>query len=298
MRFVKYFLSALLFIVPVLLRAQYEPKSTGELIRHTYYSLDYNELHEQPNWVCYRLTYDMIKGLASRADDFRADAAVSTGSAELEDYRGSGYDRGHLCPAADMKLSKEAMSETFFLSNMSPQNPSFNRGKWADLEAEFRSFIRDESDTLYIVTGPVFADNKGSVGKNQVTVPGFYYKAAYCPKRGMIGYVMPNRKISETADVWVTSVDIIEALTGIDFFYQLPDESEEQLETAINLHAWKTAGNKADNPGTYRETKKSAPSNPASDKQDASRCKAVTQSGTQCSRRPEPGSDYCWQHKK
>lgn len=198
MRFVKHFLSALLFIIPILLHAQYEPKATGELIRHTYYSLDYNEQHEQPNWVYYRLTYDMIKGLASRADDFRADAAVSTGSAELEDYRGSGYDRGHLCPAADMKLNKEAMSETFFLSNMSPQNQSFNRGKWADLEAEFRSFIRDESDTLYIVTGPVFADNKGGIGKNQVTVPGFYYKAAYCPKRGMIGYVMPNRKISET----------------------------------------------------------------------------------------------------
>ena len=164
-----------LLLVPVLLFSQvtYEPKAQGELIRHTYYSLDYSEEHEQPYWVYYRLTYDLVSGKAARKDDFRVDKKVSTGSATLEDYKNSGYDRGHLCPAADMKLSDLSMSETFFMSNMSPQVPSFNRGKWAVLEDKIRSFVSDISDTLYIVTGPVFIISDGIISCSFLTTTGF-----------------------------------------------------------------------------------------------------------------------------
>lgn len=221
----------LLLLVPFLSFAQYEPKHSGQLIRHTHYSLDYNKTHKQPNWVYYRLTYDMVNGKIKRSDNFRPDPAIFAGSPTPNDYKGSGYDKGHLCPAADMKISEKAMSETFFMSNMSPQFPSFNRGKWSDLENLVRSYIKGITDTLYIVTGPVFMNNKGSIGKNNVTVPGFYYKAVYSPKRGGIGFLMPNVKIELPLQTWVVSIDLIEALTGIDFFYQLDDKIEDEIES-------------------------------------------------------------------
>ena len=227
-----------LWFLPLFAVAQYEPRAAGERVAHTYFSLDYNEQHEQPNWVYYRLTHDLVSGSTKRRDDFRPDPAVSTGSAALADYKGSPYDRGHLCPAADMKLDKTSMSETFFLSNMSPQDPSLNRGRWAQLEALVRGFVRDDRDTIYVVTGPLFFANKGAIGANEVTVPGYFYKAVYCPSRGGIGFLMPNRKVAEPVASWVVSIDLLEALTGIDFFPQLADDVEDRIEQAADPAVW------------------------------------------------------------
>lgn len=200
-----------LFGIPA--RAQYEPAATGELVRHTFYVLDYNEQHEQPNWVFYRLTIDNVKGPAKRKDDFRPDPAVSTGSAELSDYKGSGYDRGHLCPAADMKQSDRAMSETFYLSNMSPQVPAFNRGVWAKLEAEVRSKIKTREDTLYVITGPIFLGADQTIGKNEVTVPTFYFKVFYTPGKDTTAYILPNRAdVNRDLSKWEVSVEMVEAM--------------------------------------------------------------------------------------
>lgn len=117
-----------LFIGFKLTSQEYLPKSEGEIIRHKYYTLSYNEDHEQANWVHYKLNPTLLDGTMPRINSFKADPNVSTKSAELSDYKGSGYDRGHLAPAGDIKYSKESMIESFFLSNMSPQNPSFNGG--------------------------------------------------------------------------------------------------------------------------------------------------------------------------
>ena len=110
------------------------PINGEQLVTHLGYSLSYNEKHEQANWVFYELTIDEVLGSIKRKDQFRADPNIKTGSASLSDYKRSGYDRGHLAPAADMKWSSKAMSESFFMSNMSPQTPSFNRGIWKKLE--------------------------------------------------------------------------------------------------------------------------------------------------------------------
>ncbi len=228
-----------LFIsIPIALLAQgYEPRANGQIVRHNYYSLSYIEEHEQAEWVYYSLVPAMMSGVAKRRDDFRADPKVKSGSAELSDYRGSGYDRGHICPAADMSFSTTAMSESFFLSNMSPQHPSFNRGRWKSLEEAVRGWAF-KTDTLYVVSGPIFSDNIETIGKG-VTVPGYYYKAIYSPRKGqMIGFVMPNRKISEPLSDFVCSVDWVEELTGLDLFHQLPDSIERRLESETNITHW------------------------------------------------------------
>lgn len=96
--------------------------TTGQIIKHTYYTLSYSEPNEQAEWVYYELTPVLIRGKQSRTDDYRPDSTITIISAQLDDYRGSGYDRGHLCPAGDMKLNHTSMSESFYLSNCSPQD--------------------------------------------------------------------------------------------------------------------------------------------------------------------------------
>lgn len=215
----------------------FEPKSVGEIVKHTYYTLSYSEDNEQAFWVYYELTSELINGNQSRTDDFRADPMVSTGSASLNDYKGSGYDRGHLCPAADMALNKTSMSESFYLSNMSPQVPGFNRGIWSTLESQVREWALGYQK-LYVVTGPIFKDNKGSIGEDNVTVPGYYYKVLFDGKDKMIALILTNESSSKSLDQFVVTVDDIEQKTGIDFFPGLDDKLENKLESSVNTTGW------------------------------------------------------------
>lgn len=235
----KYLFFALGLLFQMSLLAQdFLPHSTGELIRHNYFSLSYSEAHEQAEWVYYELYPALLFGVEERSDNFRPDPKVSTGSAQLQDYKGSGYDRGHLCPAGSMKINSTAMSESFYLSNMSPQVPSFNRGIWKSLEDQVRGWATGE-DTLHVVTGPVFKNNKGSIGSNKVTIPGLYYKAVYVPSKGkMIGMLLPNEKGIKALPHYCVTVDSLEAITGIDFFPQLKDDLEEKLERNIDVSLW------------------------------------------------------------
>lgn len=215
-----------------------EPKSIGEIVNHTYYSLSYDENDEQAYWVYYHLTPDLINGTQSRTDDFREDPMVSTGSATLDDYKGSGYDRGHLCPAADMTLNHTSMSESFYLSNMSPQAPSFNRGIWSKLEAQVREWALAEGG-LYIATGPILSHNLGKIGPDSVTVPVAYYKVLLDEKQDkMIALILPNEKSSKSLDQFVVSVDSLESVTGIDFFSGLDDKLENRLESVADISSW------------------------------------------------------------
>lgn len=210
------------------------PTTLNHTYHHTYYSIDYNEEHEQPNWVCYLLTEDSVEGKAKRRDDFREDPEIQSESATLKDYKRSGYDRGHLCPAADMKLNKQAMSETFYMSNMSPQLPGFNRGEWKRLEAKVRDWAVQE-DSLMVVTGPVFKNNIEQIGEEDVTVPGYYYKVIYdlTPPQKMTAFLLPHVKKPEPYMNYQTTVDKVEEMTGIDFFKVLKDSKENSLEANL-----------------------------------------------------------------
>ena len=233
----KFFLLFLLFSFK-LLGQEYLPKSEGEIIKHKYYTLSYNEDHEQANWVHYKLDPHFLKGTTPRINSFRPDPYVSTKSAELSDYKGSGYDRGHLAPAGDMKYSRESMIESFYMSNMSPQDPCFNRGVWRRLEETIREW--GESFQIFITTAGVLSgESLGSIGKNKVTIPYMYYKVIYSPeKKSMIGFLLSNRGSSSELKSFVVSVDSIESITEIDFFHELPDEIENELESKINLEHW------------------------------------------------------------
>jgi endonuclease G len=210
------------------------PSGEGIAIRHAYYALDYNVHHKQANWVYHRLTGS--EGRVSRSNNFRADPLLGALSATPADYARSGYDRGHLCPAADMAFDKTAMSETFYMSNISPQLAAFNRGIWKKIEESVRQRLQD-GDTLHVVTGPLFRDNKGSIGASRVTVPGAFYKICYSPaRRQMIAYVVPNERSEQPVEHHVVPVDSVEKWTGIDFFPGLPDELEQLLEADTLAH--------------------------------------------------------------
>jgi endonuclease G len=265
-----------------------QPVSGGEVVEHQYYSLSYSEEHEQASWVFYKLTPQMVNGPVKRSDNFRPDPKVRTSSASLADYKSSGYDRGHLCPAGSMDANATAMSESFYMSNMSPQEPSFNRGIWKQLEEQVRDWTNIEGE-LYVVSGPVFKDNKGSIGGNKVTVPGYYYKVIYDPTdtKKMIAFLFPNQKADQDLNAYITSVDEVEKQTGIDFFSALSDEQEEKLEATVNVSSWQF-----DSPSKPSVKKTSSP------KAHSTQCQGTTKAGTRCKRKAEAGSKYCWQHKK
>lgn len=218
-----------------------KPIQGEQIVHHTGYTLSYNEEYEQPSYVAYKLTQNELYGPNERKNNFREDPSIKTGSATLDDYKNSGYDRGHLCPAADQKESEQAMSDSFYMSNMSPQNPDFNRGIWADLEGTVRNFA-DTNDMIYVVTGPVLTDGPyKTIGKNKVAVPKFYYKVILDytePELKAIGFILPNQKGTSDLQCYVTSVNNVEEITDIDFFYQLPDDIEEKLESSVDVYKW------------------------------------------------------------
>ncbi len=233
----------------------YLPIPSTELVHHIYYTLSYNEKYEQANWVYYVLTDSMvIAGGQERSNKFKVDPLVLSGSAKSSDYTKSGYDRGHLCPAADMDFNPVAMEESFLMSNISPQAPDFNRGIWKDLESAVREWARTKHK-LFIVTGPVFSENKGTIGQDQVVIPGYFYKVLYTPspKPEIIAFVLPNQKSDRPLSDFVISVDDLEKLTGIDFFSQLPDDLENRIEGKVELTGWFT-GAKVHEPVTAQIT--------------------------------------------
>lgn len=214
--------------------------SKDVIISHTGYVLDYNEAHEQASWVAYKLTREETNKLFSRTDKFIPDPAVTTGTANGNDYYHSGYDRGHLAPAADMGWSQTAMAESFYYSNMSPQWPAFNRGIWKKLEELVRSWA-SEYDAIYIVTGPVLTDGLKTIGPDQVSVPNYFYKVILDyedPDIKGIGFIIPNAASNEPLQDFAVTIDSVENFTGIDFYPALPDDQEKMIEKTLCMDCW------------------------------------------------------------
>ena len=220
--------------------------STGQVIHHKYYSLSYNEKYEEAEWVSYILTKESLRvPNVERAKKFKNDLKIETRSAIYYDYSGSGYSRGHLAPAGDMAFNEEAMEESFYMSNISPQKREFNNGIWKELEQNIRNWAW-KNNKLFIVTGPVLNNSINEyIGKNKVAVPKYFYKVIMDiddPERKAIGWVIPNEVSTKPLSEYAKTVDQVEELTGIDFFKDLlTDTEEEKLESNINIKKWKVS---------------------------------------------------------
>lgn len=209
------------------------------------YTLSYNSKHLQPDWVAYELIpEDFSNESVGRQEDFREDPAISGTQALLTDYRGSGYDRGHQLPSQDRVRTAEENSQTFLLSNMSPQINKFN----AKLNLTAERAVRDAARQFgkaYVVTGPVLTDNKGNfetIGKNKVSIPLRFFKAVLCfDKNGKayaIGLLMPQNYTDGNLHTYLYSIDELEKTIGFDLFPNLPDEIENAVEASFNKKDW------------------------------------------------------------
>ena len=213
-----------------------------EIVNHSAYTLSYNDEHEQPNWVVHMVTKDILYGAVSRTNDFRPDPNLKCGSMDSVDYWNSGFDRGHLAPSADFRWSLNALSESYYYSNMSPQVADLNRGAWSKLENQGREWSLDCNE-LFVVTGPVLKPNLPKVqqGSFRLSIPEYYYKIfvdLYGPEYKAIAFIMPNKKIDDPIMNYVVSIDEIEKKTGIDFFPTLDDSLEERLEKKSIVEEW------------------------------------------------------------
>jgi endonuclease G len=213
---------------------------SGFLYSYTGFTLQYNEYFEQADWVAWELTKEEALGNVKRRDNFRPDPNIKTGSADPADYKGSGYDRGHLAPAGDMKWSKEAMSESFYMSNISPQEAQFNRKVWKDLEELARQWAIDNGKIL-VTTGPIITEGYKTIGENNVAVPSYFFKViadAEEPDIKGIGFIIPNKKSTAALQAFAYPIDYIEKITGFDFFYQLDEDAESIIEGEIDISKW------------------------------------------------------------
>ena len=210
-----------------------------QVVRHTGFTLSYNNEHKQANWVAYELKKDELNGSFKRKNNFKKDPKLFGITASPNDYKGTKYDRGHLAPAADMSWSRSAMDESFYMSNISPQFYSFNRGGWKKLEKQVRDWANIYK-SVYIVCGGVLEEGLKQIG-NMVSVPKRYFKVILHHNddgKKAIAFIMPNEKITRPIKDYAVTIDHIEELTSIDFFHELPDKLEKNLESSINISIW------------------------------------------------------------
>jgi len=218
----------------------YLPTSTtGQIIQHENYTLSYNELYEQAEWVAYELNRSHLTYDNRKRPYFINDPKVLTGSASYKNYKKSGYDRGHLCPAGDRRFSKEAYDETFYTSNITPQKNAFNAGVWNRLEMKTRYWTKKYGQ-LYIITGGILSKDLKTIGYEDVAVPKLFYKIILDKSNSKaIAFLFPHQESKKSLQNFVTSIDKIEELTHIDFFPSLPDELENKLESSTKTSSWK-----------------------------------------------------------
>jgi len=213
------------------------------IIRRQGYTTSYNATTKQPNWVAWHLTKNRTHGNATRNESaFMEDTTVPAPRATLDDYYNRGYDRGHMCPAADNKWNKAAMDESFLLTNICPQNHGLNKYEWNDLEMQCRLWA-GKYGAIDIVCGPIFRNGKDyqkTIGRNKVWVPDAFFKVILCRKGSpkAIGFVYDNIGKKMKISDHVYNIDDIEEMTGIDFFPALDDKTEDKVEAVYDLEAW------------------------------------------------------------
>lgn len=212
----------------------------SQIVEYEGYRVSFNSELHIPNWAVWELTGEEAQGDEPRYNKFWEDDAVK-GCASPDDYKYSGYDRGHMAPAGDMKWNDEAMRHSFSMANICPQAKQLNTGAWNKLESKCRQRAKADS-VVVIVCGPVPSPSViAHIGTTGVAVPEAFFKVVLSPftdpPRG-IGFIMPNHKVKGGMQACAMSIDEVEAITGYDFFSALPDDIETQVESTANFHRW------------------------------------------------------------
>lgn len=213
-----------------------------QVIEHLGYTVSYNSDWMIANWVAYELTNFETDGEAERqSKKFQPDPQVIGARVTTQDYTHSGYDRGHLAPAADMKWDEKAMEESFYMTNICPQNHNNNAGDWKSLEEQARDWAQAFGN-IYICCGPIVAANPPHIGdEHSIAVPESFYKV-FLRKKGdtwaTIGFVMPNAAGSRPLMTYMHTVDEVEEMTGIDFFSSLPEKVQQVVEADYTVADW------------------------------------------------------------
>lgn len=210
-----------------------QTEKEGQIIQRTGYTLFYDNRNKTPHWVAWELTKEETRGNVERTNRFEADPDVIGSKVEYRDYTGSGYDRGHMAPAGDMKWSKKAMEESFYMSNICPQDHDLNTNDWNDLENKCREWAR-RYGKVYIVCGPIYTGERNEyIGTRRVKVPDAFFKAVLVHtdrKQCALGFIFENEAGERPLEKYLVPVDKIEKVTGLDLFAALPDDLECKLE--------------------------------------------------------------------
>ena len=217
------------------------PSESDLILNRKGFALGYSKKYRQALWVSYILTAEESTSKAvRRSNAFKVDPAIRYRPVLPKEFKNSGYDKGHLAPAADMSFSVESMKNSFYMSNISPQLPGCNRGIWKRLETQVRVWAQKE-ETLCIVTGPVFKKRNKRMKETKLPIPYAFYKVIFdmTPPHKMIGFLIPNDTTKKQLPAFVVSVDQLELLTGFDFFSELDDTLENALEARSSFEAWK-----------------------------------------------------------
>jgi endonuclease G len=215
------------------------PTSTTKVVyTRNAYSFSYSEEHEQSEWVAYYLDASDLGNANYERPYFNEDPIVETASADWRNYKNSGYDKGHLCPAGDRKSSYSSYKETFYTSNISPQKHDFNSGIWNRLEEKTR-YWAEKYNGIYVITGGILSNDLKTIGKENVSVPNYFYKILMTKDGSkMIAFLVPHNNSNQPLYEFVTSVDVIEKMTEIDFFPKLEDTSEQKFESNSDYKNW------------------------------------------------------------
>lgn len=219
----------------------YDETQYKQYIEHKGFDLVYNSNTRLPEWVAYELTDIEVEGVTPRGNNFVIDPDVKGIQADNEDYRNSGWDRGHMAPAGDMKIDKQTMLESFYFSNICPQNRNLNGGDWKSLEELVRDYARQFSK-VYVVCGPIVGNNiYGRLGPHQVVIPDSFFKVLLVETKSgyeSIGFIMDNEAGHKKLSLYAKTIDEIENITGLDFFHLLPDKIEQKIESQYELSTW------------------------------------------------------------
>ena len=216
------------------------PRSMNDtLVRYDAFDVHFNSERGIANCALYELVNNELYGTVERGNEFMADPGVK-GCPLPEDYAGSGFDRGHLVPAGDLKWNGTAMRQSFMLTNVAPMHKALNEGGWAKLEEKVREWTARDS-ALLVFTGPVVSDGDTTLASGRVKVPSAYYKVIMAPcvrPIRVIAFIYPNGHSGGRLQQYAVSVDEVERRTGLDFFPTLPPEEQQRLEPPVNLGAW------------------------------------------------------------